>query len=554
MIKNIDIQDYRLIDKTRLQPAPGLTVITGETGAGKSMLMGAIGLTTGERAEANMVRETTSKCIIEITHELAKHDLQDWFAEHELDYEPETLIRREITREGRSRAFINDTPVNGRTLRELGQRLIDIHSQHQALLVGETAFQLDTLDAFCGNTAELETYAATYHQREALRRQLDEEQRLANQEAREEDYLRFQFNQLDEAHLREGEDEELEAELKLLQNAELIRRALGETAETLRGGDNPVTRLLRALRGRLQGIAPLVAEASDAAERLNSVIIELEDIAEEAERRADQTEADPRRETAARERLDTLYDLQRKHRVDGTLALLHLRDQLRERLANITSRAGKIEELQTRLARLDTELTAQAQQLHQARLAGKGRLEKEMEHLLRELGIRHATFQVEITPTATFRPTGTDNARFLFAANKNQAPGELARVASGGETSRVMLALKYILSRVKLLPVIIFDEIDTGVSGETAHRVAAILRDMARRMQVICITHLPQIAAAGDVHYKIYKDDTGTGTLSRSRRLDDDERVEELAAMMSGSQITDAAKENARRLIADFRT
>lgn len=553
MIKNIDIQDYRLIDKTRLQPAPGLTVITGETGAGKSMLMGAIGLTTGERAEANMVRETTPKCIIEITHELAKHDLQDWFAEHELDYEPETLIRREITREGRSRAFINDTPVNGRTLRELGQRLIDIHSQHQALLVGETAFQLDALDAFCGNTPQRETYAATYHQREALRHQLDEEQRLANEEAREEDYLRFQFNQLDEAHLREGEDEELEAELKLLENAELIRRVLGETAETLRGGDNSVTRLLRVLRGRLQGIAPLVAEASDAAERLNSVIIELEDIAEEAERRADQTEADPRRETVARERLDTLYDLQRKHRVDGTLALLLLRDHLRERLANITSRAGKIEELQTRLARLDTQLTAQAQQLHQVRLAGKGRLEHEMEQLLRELGIRHATFQVEITPTATFRPTGTDNARFLFAANKNQAPGELARVASGGETSRVMLALKYILSRVKLLPVIIFDEIDTGVSGETAHRVAAILRDMARRMQVICITHLPQIAAAGDVHYKIYKDDTGTGTLSRARRLDDDERVEELAAMMSGSQITDAAKENARRLIADFR-
>lgn len=554
MIRNIDIEDYGLIEKTRIEPAKGLTVVTGETGAGKSMVMGALGLTIGGRAEGAMVREGAKKCIIEVVHDIDKHHLRDWFAERELDYDAETVIRREITREGRSRAFINDTPVSGRALRELGERLVDIHSQHQSLLVGETAFQLDALDAFCGNTPLRKTYAATYHQRENLRRQLDEEQRLATEEAREEDYLRFQFNQLDEAHPREGEDEQLEAELKLLENAELIRRTLGETAETLRGNDNSVTRLLRALRGHLQGVAPLVAEASDAAERLNSVIIELEDIAEEAERRADQTEADPRRETAVRERLDTLYDLQRKHRVDGTLALLHLRDQLRERLANITSRAGKIEELQTRLTRLDKQLTAQAQQLHQARLAGKGRLEQEMEQLLRSLGIRHAVFRVEITPTDTFRSAGTDNARFLFAANKNQEPGDLARVASGGETSRVMLTLKYILSRVKLLPAIIFDEIDTGVSGEVAHRVAAMLRDMARRMQVICITHLPQIAAAGDVHYKVYKDDTGTLSLSRSRRLNDDERIEELAAMMSGSQITDAAMENARRLMADFRS
>lgn len=552
MIKNIHIGNYALIDKTNIELEKGFTIITGETGAGKSILLGAIGLTLGQRADVAAIMDKNRKCVVEITYDVVGYDLQQWFADNDLDYDDEVVVRRELTADGKSRAFINDTPVNNKLLKEFGSFLIDVHSQHQSLLIGQPEYQLEILDAFCGNQALLKDYRVKYTHRQGLLSELTSLKQQAKEAEQEEDYLKFQFNQLDEARLREGEQQELEEELAVLNNAENIKSAFSESTYVLTESDNPVIQALKGVKNRMVTLEGIVKEAADYEQRLSSVILELEDIADESERMAERVEYNPARVDVINERLNVMYDLLHKHRLEKVEELIALKEELGKKLKGIQSFAEQIEILEKQIKSVETEMDSLAGKLHKARVASEEKLREEMRGLLVSMGIKHAVFKVMITPLDHFTTTGKDDVSFLFSANKNQEPGELVKVASGGEISRLMLSLKYILSRTKQLPVIIFDEIDTGVSGEIAHRMAEMMKEMARRMQVISISHLPQIAAVGDHHFKVYKEDDQVGTISRIRRLTDEERVAEIAGMISGSVVSDAALENARLLLGQF--
>ena len=552
MIKNIHIGNYALIDKTNIELEKGFTIITGETGAGKSILLGAIGLTLGQRADVAAIMDKNRKCVVEITYDVVGYDLQQWFADNDLDYDDEVVVRRELTADGKSRAFINDTPVNNKLLKVFGSFLIDVHSQHQSLLIGQPEYQLEILDAFCGNQALLKDYRVKYTRRQGLLSELTSLKQRAKEAEQEEDYLKFQFNQLDEARLREGEQQELEEELAVLNNAENIKSAFSESTYVLTESDNPVIQALKGVKNRMVTLEGIVKEAADYEQRLSSVILELEDIADESERMAERVEYNPARVDVINERLNVMYDLLHKHRLEKVEELIALKEELGKKLKGIQSFAEQIEILEKQIKSVETEMDSLAGKLHKARVASEEKLREEMRELLVSMGIKHAVFKVMITPLDHFTTTGKDDVSFLFSANKNQEPGELVKVASGGEISRLMLSLKYILSRTKQLPVIIFDEIDTGVSGEIAHRMAEMMKEMARRMQVISISHLPQIAAVGDHHFKVYKEDDQVGTISRIRRLTDEERVVEIAGMISGSVVSDAALENARLLLGQF--
>ena len=552
MIKNIHIRNYALIDKTDIELEKGFTIITGETGAGKSILLGAIGLTLGQRADVAAIMDKSRKCVVEITYNVVGYDLQQWFVDNDLDYDDSVVVRRELMSDGKSRAFINDTPVNNKVLKEFGSFLIDVHSQHQSLLIGQPEYQLEILDAFCGNQSLLKDYKEKYARRQGMLSELNSVKQKAREAAQEEDYLKFQFNQLDEARLREGEQRELEEELAVLNNAESIKSAFSESTYVLTEADVPVIPSLKGLKNKMASLEGVVKEATDYEQRLSSVILELEDIADECERMAERVEYNPVRVDTINDRLNVMYDLLHKHRVERTEDLIALKEALGEKLKGIQSFSTQIEELERQINVQEKEMDVLAGRIHKARVESEQKLREEMRGLLVGMGIKHAVFKVVITPLEHFTPTGKDDVSFLFAANKNQEPGELAKVASGGEISRLMLSLKYILSRTKQLPVIIFDEIDTGVSGEIAHSMAAMMKEMAERMQVISISHLPQIAAAGDSHFKVYKEDDQEGTISRIRRLTDEERVTEIAGMISGSVVSKAALENARLLLGQF--
>lgn len=549
MIKSVCVRNYALIEKTEIELEPGFTIITGETGAGKSILLGAIGLTLGQRADVSVIKDRSKKCVVEITYEVKGYDLQAWFEENDLDYDDLVVVRREVLPDGKSRAFINDSPVNNKLLKQFGDFLIDVHSQHQSLLLGKPEYQLDILDTFCGNEAVLEEYKTIYDKRQRLLKELEEVKRMAREAEQEEDYLKFQFNQLEEACLREGEQEELEEELSVLNNAEMIKSTFSEVGFVLSGEEQSVIQSLKTVRSRLNTLSEVLKDAADYGERMNSVVLELEDIADDVERKAENVEFNPSRVEFINERLNVIYELERKHKVETVGELLRLQAGFMESLNNIRSYGSRVESLQDEIGVLENSMNGLAGKIHEARIASEGDLRKEMEELLVGLGIKHAVFAVSITSLQEFTPTGKDDVKFLFSANKNQEPGELVKVASGGEISRLMLSLKYILSRTKLLPVIIFDEIDTGVSGDIAHRMAVMMREMANRMQVLAITHLPQLAAAGNCHFKVYKEDGEESTVSRIRRLNEDERVLEIAGMMSGSVVNEAALENARFLL-----
>lgn len=549
MIKSVCVRNYALIEKTEIELEPGFTIITGETGAGKSILLGAIGLTLGQRADVSVIKDKSKKCVVEITYEVKGYDLQAWFEENDLDYDDQVVVRREVLLDGKSRAFINDSPVNNKLLKQFGDFLIDVHSQHQSLLLGKPEYQLDILDTFCGNEAVLEEYKTIYAKRQRLLKELEEVKQMAREAEQEEDYLKFQFNQLEEACLREGEQEELEEELSVLNNAEMIKSTFSEVGFVLSGEEQSVIQSLKTVRSRLNTLSEVLKDTEDYGERMNSVVFELEDIADDVERKAENVEFNPSRVEFINERLNVIYELERKHKVETVGELLRLQAGFMESLNNIRSYGSRVESLQEEIGMLENSMNGLAGKIHEARIASEGDLRKEMEELLVGLGIKHAVFAVSITPLQEFTPTGKDDVKFLFSANKNQEPGELVKVASGGEISRLMLSLKYILSRTKLLPVIIFDEIDTGVSGDIAHRMAVMMREMANRMQVLAITHLPQLAAAGNCHFKVYKEDGEESTVSRIRRLNEEERVLEIAGMMSGSVVNEAALENARFLL-----
>lgn len=550
MIKKLSVSNYTLIDELHIDFSAGFSVITGETGAGKSIILGALSLILGQRADLKSLRRSDEKAVIEGVFDIASYHLRDFFDENELDYdEGECILRREILPSGKSRAFINDTPVSLAQLKALGEQLIDIHSQHQNMLLADSRFQLRVVDTMAGDAALLADYREHYRRwRERLQAyiRLQEENRSGREE---EDYLRYQLAQLDEAHLQEGEQEELEAELQTLQHAEEIKNELAVLQEFLHAEETGVVSLLNATLSRMRALSRLYPEVDEWAGRLESDYIDLKDIASTVDRSQENLNMDPERLTWVENRLDTYYSLQQKHRLASAAELLALRDSFAERLARIENYDEELAALKHEVDEAESQVRNLAERLTRVRKQSAANISSTLTERVKPLGMPHLQFEIEVSTRQQFDETGGDAIRFLFSANKNQPLQPVSEVASGGEISRLMLSLKALVAHAMALPTIVFDEVDTGVSGEIADKMARIMRDMSRCMQVISITHLPQVAAWGQTHYRVYKIDTATATATHLVRLTDSERVEEIARMLSGSSLTAAALDNARELL-----
>ena len=550
MIKKLSVSNYTLIDELHIDFSAGFSVITGETGAGKSIILGALSLILGQRADLKSLRRSDEKAVIEGVFDIASYHLRDFFDENELDYdEGECILRREILPSGKSRAFINDTPVSLAQLKTLGEQLIDIHSQHQNMLLADSRFQLRVVDTMAGDAALLADYREHYRRwRERLQAytRLQEENRSGREE---EDYLRYQLTQLDEAHLQEGEQEELEAELQTLQHAEEIKNELAVLQEFLHAEETGVVSLLNATLSRMRALSRLYPEVDEWAGRLESDYIDLKDIASTVDRSQENLNMDPERLAWVENRLDTYYSLQQKHRLASAAELLALRDSFAERLARIENYDEELATLKHEVDEAESQVRDLAERLTRVRRQSAADISHTLTERVKPLGMPHLQFEIEVSPRPQFDETGGDAIRFLFSANKNQPLQPVSEVASGGEISRLMLSLKALVAHAMALPTIVFDEVDTGVSGEIADKMARIMREMSRCMQVISITHLPQVAAWGQTHYRVYKSDTATATATHLVRLTDSERVEEIARMLSGSSLTAAALDNARELL-----
>lgn len=550
MIKKLSVSNYTLIDELHIDFSAGFSVITGETGAGKSIILGALSLILGQRADLKSLRRSDEKAVIEGVFDIASYHLRDFFDENELDYdEGECILRREILPSGKSRAFINDTPVSLAQLKTLGEQLIDIHSQHQNMLLADPRFQLRVVDTMAGDSALLADYREHYRRwRERLQAytRLQEENRSGREE---EDYLRYQLTQLDEAHLQEGEQEELEAELQTLQHAEEIKNELAVLQEFLHAEETGVVSLLNATLSRMRALSRLYPEVDEWAGRLESDYIDLKDIASTVDRSQENLNMDPERLAWVENRLDTYYSLQQKHRLASAAELLALRDSFAERLTRIENYDEELAALKHEVDEAESQVRNLAEQLTRVRRQSAANISSTLTERVKPLGMPHLQFEIEVSTRPQFDETGGDAIRFLFSANKNQPLQPVSEVASGGEISRLMLSLKALVAHAMALPTIVFDEVDTGVSGEIADKMARIMREMSRCMQVISITHLPQVAAWGQTHYRVYKSDTATATATHLVRLTDSERVEEIARMLSGSSLTAAALDNARELL-----
>ncbi|MBQ9560485.1 MAG: DNA repair protein RecN [Bacteroidaceae bacterium] len=552
MITSLHIQNYALIEQLDIEFGSGFSVITGETGAGKSILLGAIGLLLGQRADLRMIKAGAQRCIIEARFDLSQYDFADYFSAHDLDFDgEECIIRRELTATGKSRAFINDTPTSLTDLKELGDQLIDIHSQHQNLLLNREGFQLNVLDAVAKDQTLLAEYRTTYkayvQAKDALRREQEEYER-----GKEElDYIAFQHQQLAEAELSEDEEEALEQELNTLEHAEEIKSALYQSYSQLDGEEAGAVSLIRDASRRVEAIAGVYSPAQELAERLESCYIELRDVANELSSGAEQVEYDPERLTFVNERISQLHALKQKFHKESVAELIALREDLGQQLSRIQHSDTRIHDLEKEIDKISQQLDTKANKLTSIRTKAAKVVEKEMQSRLVPLGMPNVRFQVGLAAEESFTVHGRDKVSFLFSANKNVPLQPISQVASGGEISRLMLSLKALISGVEKLPTIIFDEIDTGVSGHIAEQMAKIMKEMGdgQHRQVICITHLPQIAAMGSRHYRVYKTDESDSTTSHIVSLSTEERVEELARMLSGSTLTQAAIDNARALL-----
>ena len=550
MLRSLYIQNYALIEKLDITFERGFSVITGETGAGKSIILGAIGLLLGQRADVKAIRPGASKCVIEAQFDISAYGMQAFFEENDLEYDAECILRRDVYASGKSRAFINDTPVSLAQMKELGEQLIDVHSQHQNLLLNTEGFQLNVLDLLAHDEADLQTYQTLYKDWRQAERDLEKLKAEAEKNREDEDYLRFQLEQLEEAQLTSGEQDELEEEAEMLAHAEDIKAGLYEAGQTLNADEGGMLGLLRDCQNNMSNLREVYAPAGELAERLDSVYIELKDIAREIEDREETIEFNPERLNTVNERLNLLYTLEQKHRVDTVDELLALQESYAAKLAGITSSDEDIERLQERCVDLFKQVEAQAGVLTEARKRAAQEVERQMASRLIPLGMPNVRFQVEMGVRKEPGIHGMDTVNFLFSANKNGVLQNISSVASGGEIARVMLSVKAMIAGAVKLPTIVFDEIDTGVSGEIADRMADIMQEMGDNdRQVISITHLPQIAARGRVHYKVYKQDNEKETNSHIRRLTDEERVEEIAHMLSGATLTEAALNNARALL-----
>lgn len=550
MLRSLYIQNYALIEKLDIDFGSGFSVITGETGAGKSIILGAIGLLLGQRADVKSIRQGAAKCVIEARFEIAGYGMRPFFEENELEYEDECILRREVYASGKSRAFINDTPASLVQMKELGEQLIDVHSQHQNLLLNKEGFQLNVLDILAHDEEELNNYQSLHREWKQVQQDLEDLIVLAEQNKADEDYIRFQLEQLEDAQLAAGEQEELEQEADTLSHAEEIKAGLFRAGQVMNSDEGGLLSALKECLNTMLGLQKVYPSAGELAERLESSYIELKDISQEISGKEEEIEFNPVRLEEVNDRLNLIYTLQQKHRVTTVDELLALADDYAAKLANITSSDEQIEELKVRSEALYSKVKKQAVVLTKLRTAAAREVEKQMAARLIPLGMPNVRFRVEIGARKEPGVHGADTVNFLFSANKNGALQSISSVASGGEIARVMLSVKAMIAGAVKLPTIVFDEIDTGVSGEIADRMADIMQEMGDSdRQVISITHLPQIAARGRAHYKVYKQDNETETNSHIRRLADEERIEEIAHMLSGATLTDAALNNAKALL-----
>lgn len=554
MIRRLHIENYALIEHLDIEFHPGFSVITGETGAGKSIIIGAIGLLLGQRADSKAMKPGANRCVIESTFDLSAYQLDSFFSENDFDFDgAECIIRRELTASGKSRAFINDTPASLAQLKEIGEQLIDVHSQHKNLLLGKEDFQLNILDIVANHQTLLDEYRDAYKAYKASVRELESAQEEAKRSREDEDYLRFQVEQLANENLQEDEQAELEAEQETLEHAEDIKSALYTAANLLQSSTDGADALSLLKQGlsALRSISSVYVTANELAERLDSCYIELKDVAEELEGNAEDVEYNPQRLEQVNERLNTIYTLQKKHGVDTVGELLALQEELEEKLMRITHSDEMLEELRQKVDAQHKQCLQLAEQLSKERQRVAKQVEQEMQERLLPLGMPNVQFKCSvIVHPSELTPTGYDQVQFLFNANKSGDLKPVSQIASGGEIARVMLSLKALIAGAVKLPTIIFDEIDTGVSGSIAEKMARIMQEMGQHeRQVISITHLPQIAAMGAHHYKVYKEDTEDATLSHIVPLTAEQRVEEIAHMLSGEKLTQAAWDNARSLL-----
>ena len=550
MLRSLYIQNYALIEKLDISFGAGFSVITGETGAGKSIILGAIGLLLGQRAEVKAIRQGASKCVIEARFDISAYGMEPFFEENELEYEEECILRREVYASGKSRAFINDTPASLVQMKELGEQLIDVHSQHQNLLLNKEGFQLNVLDILSHNDEQLSVYQSLYREWKQTQQDLADLIARAEQNKADEDYIRFQLEQLEEANLSAGEQEELEQETDTLSHAEEIKAGLFRVGQLLTSDEGGLLAGLKESLNTMLGLQKVYSPATELAERLESTYIELKDVSQEVSSQEEDVEFNPERLEEVNDRLNLIYTLQQKHRATTVEELLTLAEEYAAKLAAITSYDERIGELTTLCDTLYNKVKKQAAVLTKARTGAAREVEKQMASRLVPLGMPNVRFQVEMGIRKEPGVHGEDTVNFLFSANKNGSLQNISSVASGGEIARVMLSIKAMIAGAVKLPTIVFDEIDTGVSGEIADRMADIMQEMGEQdRQVISITHLPQIAARGCAHYKVYKQDNETETNSHIRRLADEERVEEIAHMLSGATLTEAALNNAKALL-----
>lgn len=550
MLRQLYIKNFTLIDELDISFRPGFSVITGETGAGKSIILGALQLLLGQRADSKQIKAGCSKCVVEAHFDLSHYQLEGFFTENEIDCEAEDcIIRREVNASGKSRAFINDTPVSLTVMRDLGNQLIDIHSQHQNLLLQKEDFQLEVVDIIANDQKQLQAYKKAYSAWLSARKNYESFAEQCKKNRENEDFLRFQFGELDKAKLIDGEDEELEQQSNTLSHAEEIKSALYEASSALTAEETGCESLARKASERLNDIADVYSEVKDTAARLDSLYIDLKDIAQEIDNRLENIDFDPQQLETINARLDLIYSLEQKFHAESVSELLQQQQQLAQQLESIDNGDDQLQALQKVADEAYAHCLEAADQLTIVRKQAAKTVEQEMLRRLVPLGIPKVRFAIDFSQRDC-SPTGRDKIAFLFSANSSTPLSPIAQVASGGEIARVMLSLKAMISGAVKLPTIIFDEIDTGVSGRVAEKMAQIMREMGdNNRQVISITHLPQIAAMGTTHYKVSKEETSEGTISQMRMLTDEERIREIAQMLSGSDITDAAIANARALL-----
>ena len=549
MLKSLSIKNYALIDSLTIDFSEDLNILTGETGAGKSILLGAVGLIIGQRADSSVLRDKSDKCVAEGVFDIRKYSMQNFFSENELDYDDITILRREITPQGKSRAFINDTPVNVKVLNDLGVRLIDIHSQHQNLALNEKNYQLRVVDLVAGNGELLKSYTTEYKAYLSLQERLNQSLLLAEQSKKDLDYYEFQFQQLYDAKLVENEQADLELQLEKLTHAEEIRTVFGQAYLALSEDELSVLTILKENLTSIGKLRSVLPEAEQIFIRMETVYLELKDLASESSIIEDRTQNNPEKIEQVNQRLDLIYSLQQKHRVSSVSELLNIQTEFEAKIQLVSSYDQEIERFRKEIVIQNKVLAELAGKISQKRKAVTAKIETKVIDILRNVGIPNAAFQMKFNSLKEFSISGLDEVSFMFSANKNQELQEIGKIASGGEMSRLMLAIKTLITDARSLPTIVFDEIDTGVSGEIAVKMGQILEQMSKTVQVLNITHLPQIAAKGNNHYKVYKFDQNDQTYTSIKKLSDQERIEEIAQMLSGENYSVTAMETAKELL-----